>query len=127
MANNIYLPGVPLIPGALLISAIANTFPMVVTIVNSIYNTYIVDQLVTFIIPPQYGMTQLNSLTGQIVAIVGLTFSVNIDARQFDIFVIPNPSSLPTPSQPATLAPGGSRNLYNIATEAFQSLNNIGN
>jgi|GEM_PF-1272821 len=127
MANNIYLPPTPVIPGMLLITAITNAYPMVVTFTNSIYNTYVLGQLVTLTVPPPYRMIQANELTGKIIAINGSTFSLDIDSRNFDTFVIPNPASIPTPSQPASLAPGGSRNNYNVTLEPFQSLNNQGN
>lgn len=128
MANNIYLPPSPVIPGFLLISAISQTFPMVITIINSIYNTYVAGQLITLTVPTSYGMFQANEKTAQILGINGLNFSVNIDARGFDAFVPPNPLNLPPPSRPASLSPGGSQNFYNVAAEAFQSLNgNTGN
>ena len=92
MANNIYLPPSPVVPGNLLITAITNTNPMVVTITNSIYNTYVVGMLVTLTVPQSYGMQQANDLTGQIINILGNNFTLNIDASNFDLFVIP-PSS----------------------------------
>jgi len=121
MANNIYLPPSPVVPGNLLITAITNTNPMVVTITNSIYNTYVVGMLVTLTVPQSYGMQQANDLTGQIINILGNNFTLNIDASNFDLFVIP-PSS-PTPTIPASLSPGGSRNLYNITADPFRALN----
>lgn len=128
MANNIYLPPSPVVPGFLLISAITQTFPMVITVINSIYNTYIVGQLVTLTIPSSYGMIQANEKTGKIVGINSTDFSVDIDARSFDDFVLPNPLSLPPPSRPASLSPGGARNIYNSTVVPFHSLNgNTGN
>lgn len=126
MANNIFLPPTPVVPGSLLISAITQSNPMVVTIVDSIYNTYIVGMLATLTVPSSYGMFQANELTGQITAISGTNFSLNIDSSQFDAFVAPIPS-LPPPSKPASLAPGGSRNLYDVNVEPFHSLTNQGN
>lgn len=99
---------------------------MVVTITNSIYNTYIVGQLVCLTVPSSYGMYQANELTGQITAINSTNFSLDIDARGFDAFVAPSPS-LPPPSKPATLAPAGCRNLYDTLVEPFHSLTNQGN
>lgn len=122
------ISGVITIPIALLIEAITQSYPMVVTIGAS--NTYVVNQCVRFNIPPVYGMQQANGLTGAILSISGLNFSIDIDSTLFDIFAIPNPSTFPVPTEPATLAPAGSRNLeFNNFTgfEPFQSLNNIGN
>lgn len=126
MANNIYLPPTPVVPGMLLISAITNTNPMVVTIIDSIYNTYIVGQLVCLTVPPKYGMFQANELTGEIIGISGTNFTLNINASGFDVFSIPSPS-LPPASTPASLAPAGARNIYNVSVEPFHSLTNRGN
>lgn len=123
MSANQYLAPSPVVPGFLLITAITQTYPMVVTITNSIYNTYTVGQLVKLNIPPQYGMQQANQKVGQITDITGTNFSLNINALGFDAFAAPNPSSLPTPTQPATLAPAGIGNgYYNTQTEPFHSL-----
>lgn len=100
---------------------------MVVTIVDSIYNTYVLGQLVFLTVPDDYGMFEANQLTGEILEISGTNFTVNIDAAGFDAFVLPNPSDYPVPSQPASLAPAGSKNIYNTDEEPFRSLNNIGN
>lgn len=128
MANNIYLPPSPVVPGFLLISAITQAYPMVVTIVNSIYNTYVIGQLVTLTVPNSYGMFQANEKTGKILNIIGNDFYLDIDSRSFDAFVAPNPADLPPPSRPASLSPGGSRNIYNSTVEPFHSLNgNTGN
>jgi hypothetical protein len=129
---NIYLPPVVVIPSALEISAISNSNPMVVTADPNAdqANTYIVGMVVRFNVPVSYGMYQVNGLTAMIVGINGDQFSINIDSSMFDPFVIPNPNLLPTPIQPATFSPSGSRNLqYNNSTNnvPFQSLSNVGN
>lgn len=126
---NQYLPGVIAIPSSLVITAITQSYPMLVTIVvNSVTeaNTYIAGQLVRLFIPYTYGMFQANGLTGQILAVVGSTFTIDIDSSLFDPFVIPATNA----AQPASLAPAGSRNLAfsNLTDQVgFQSLNNIGN
>lgn len=125
MANNIFLPPSPVIPGMLLISAITRAYPMVVTIINSIYNTYVVGQLVCLTIPPAYRMFQANELTAEIIAISGTNFSLNVNSSGFDTFVVPSGVKI---SQPASLAPAGSKNIYNTTVEPFQALNgNQGN
>ena len=127
MANNIYLPPAPVVPGMLLISAISNSNPMVVTIVDSIYNTYAAGQVVCLTVPSSYGMIQANELTAKILAVDGDDFTLNVNSTKFDAFTIPSPT-LPPPSKPASLAPAGSRNSYNISTEPFRALNgNTGN
>lgn len=127
MANNIFLPPSPVVPGMLLISAITNSNPMVVTIINSIYNTYVVGQKVCLTVPPAYGMFQANELTATIIAISGNNFSLDVNSSSFDLFSIPAPS-FPPVSRPASLSPAGSKNIYETALEPFHSLNgNQGN
>jgi hypothetical protein len=131
--SNTYLPATPTIPLALLITAITNSFPMQITAVipNLVIlpptpNTYVIGQLIRLNIPEPYGMQQANGLTGKIVQIIGLVFFVDIDSRQFDIFITPSAFE----EQPATFAPAGSNNLQftNTSTfEPFQSGTNTGN
>ena len=127
--SNVYLPGTIQIPSSLNITSITNSYPMVVTaIINPVTeaNTYIVGQVVRLTVPPTYGMFQANGLQGQILAISGLQFSLDIDSSQFDVFSMPSGNA----EQPASLAPSGSRNLeFNNSTAQvpFQSLNNINN
>lgn len=95
---------------------------MIVTIVTP--NAYVSGQKAYFSVPFDYGMYQLDQLTGQILAVdsSNLIFSVAIDSTKFDPFIIPS-SGL----KPATVSPAGSRNLYNIEQVPFKSLANIGN
>jgi len=126
MSANIFLPPTPVTPGFLLITNITTTYPMVVSITDSDENTYIVGQAVYLSVPSSYGMFQANTLTGEIVAINGTDFSLNINATQFDTFVTPSVGQ----PQPATLSPAGSRNLqFDNTTHfvPFQSLDNQGN
>lgn len=124
---NTFLPPTPVVPGNLIITNISRSYPMVVTIVDSDENTYIVGQAVYLTVTPPYKMIQANTLIGEIVSITGDDFSLNIDSRGFDTFVTA-PSGT---SQPASLSPAGSRNLQFNNTTAdvvpFQSLNNQGN
>lgn len=125
---NEYLPGTPTIPGMLLITNITRARQMVVTITDSIYNTYIAKQCVRLDVPESYGMTQANGLTGQIISISGVNFTLDINSTNFDDFVIP-PSGNRI-ERPASLSPAGSRNLqYNNLTKdvPFQSPYNTGN
>lgn len=99
---------------------------MVVTAAPNItYTTpiYVVGQLVRFFIPSSYKMIQANGLTGQILAINGNEYTIDIDSTLFDAFVVP-PDYTP---QPASLAPAGSRNIYNNLTVPFHSEGNTGN
>lgn len=127
---NTYLPGTIAIPSSMVISAITNETQMVVTaVLNPVTeaNTYITGMLVKLFVPYAYGMYQANGLTGQILQISGLNFTLNIDSSQFDPFVAPASAYQ---IQPASLSPAGSRNLaFSNATQLlpFQSLNDEGN
>jgi hypothetical protein len=126
--GNYYLPPTIFIPSALLITAItqANNMVVTVSVPPDAANTYIIGQLVRLNVPWSYGMFQANGLTGQIIAINDLNFTLNIDSSQFDPFVIPTGNV----TEPASLAPSGSRNLeFNNFTGQipFQPLNDIGN
>ncbi len=129
MSANPYLAPSPVVPGFLLITAITQAFPMVVSITDSDYNTYTVGQLVRLNIPASYGMQQANGQVGRITLVSGTNFSLNLNSSGYDVFTVPNPLSIPTPSQPATLSPAGIGNgYYNTQVEPFHSLNgNIGN
>lgn len=125
---NTYLPGTQVIPGFLLITAITQAYPMVVSITNSPGNTYIPGQVVRLNIPPAYGMQQANGLQASIMSINGTDFSLNINSSLFDTFAVPAPSIYTI--EPATLSPAGSSNLQysNSSSQvAFQNLNNQGN
>jgi hypothetical protein len=130
MANQ-YLPSVIQIPSSLTITAITQSTPMIITIAigtpTTEANTYIVGMAVRLFVPNTYGMFQANNLIGTITSISGSNFTLNLDSSQFDPFVVPSGNV----TQPATIAPAGSRNYQytngsNLAVP-FQSLNNIGN
>ncbi len=123
---NTFLPPTPVIPGTLLVTNITNAYQAVVTIVDSIENTYIPGQLLYFVVPNTYGMTQINGQYGKIISISGLNFTTDVNSTMYDTFTIP---SGPV-EKPASVTPAGSRNLqYNNFTNKvpFQSLNNQGN
>lgn len=129
MSANTYLPGTIVTPSSLLITAITQAYPMAITAsVNSVTasNSYFPGQLIRLIIPPAYGMQQADGLTGKILAINGLVFSVDIDSTLFDAFSVPSGNV----TKPASFSPAGSRNLeFNNSTNnvPFKSLNNVGN
>jgi len=122
MANNTYLPPSPVVPGFLLITNITRAYPAVITIINSIYNSYAPNQKIKLTIPKPYGMTQANNQTVEILSIAGTAFIVDMDSRDFDTFVTPG-GGPPYPLEPASLSPSGSENSYNILTAPFRSQN----
>lgn len=126
MSANTYLPPTLTIPGSLLITNMTNAVQMVITVQDSPVNTYIPLQKIYLSVPATYGMYQANGLTGQILAINGLNFTMNIDSTSFDAFTMPSTYQ----EKPASLSPSGSTNLqFNNTTRQvpFQSLNNEGN
>lgn len=130
MNSNQYLPPVITIPSSLIITAITQSSPMVITVEigNETFNanTYIVGMAVRLFVPVTYKMFQANNLVGTIIAINGSDFTLNLDSSSFDAFVVPSITQI----TPASIACVGSRNLqYNNTTSEvpFQSLNNIGN
>lgn len=127
---NTYLPGTITTPSSLLILAITQSYPMVITAnVNSVTasNTYLTNQLIKLFIPPTYGMQQANGLVGQILSVNGLVFTVDLNSTYFDAFSVP----VGNVEKPASFSPAGSRNLQydnsNSNFTPFKSLNNRGN
>lgn len=126
--SNQYLPGVIAIPSSLLITAMTQSSPLVITftVPSTGSNTYILGQLVRLTVPRTWGMYQANGLTGKIIQLGMSTMSLNIDSTNFDPFIYATGSN----ETPASLAPAGSQNLpfgNNTNQIGFQSLNNIGN
>lgn len=123
MANNPYLAPSPMVPAFLVISGITNAIKPQVTVTTA--NTYVIGQVVRFSVPFDYGMFQINGLSGAILSVnnTNLIFTVDVNTSNFDIFTAP--SGL---AQPATLSPSGVRNIYNFVQSPFHSLNgNVGN
>ena len=124
MSVNIFLAPSPVAPHFLLITDITNAVNAQVTV--STTNLYVVGQLVHFFVPFDYGMEQIDSLTGKILTVdsTNLIFTVNINTTQFDVWVTPA-SGEPAP---ASISPAGSRNIYNTTTVPFRSLDgSVGN
>lgn len=124
---NYLLPPVIQIPSCLEITAISQSFPMIITTTTNTdqVNTYIAGQNIKLLIPATWGMQQANQKMAQIVSVNSNQLSVNIDSTLFDAFSNPNDGT-----GPASLAPSGSKNLqYNNLTAQvpFQSFNNRGN
>lgn len=125
---NVYLPPVAVIPGNLLITNITNSYPMIVTIVDSDVNSYIPGQSVILTVPSTYGMNQANGKAAKILSIDDLDFYLDIDSRAFDVFVTPGAGN--TIARPASLSCYGSTNLQFDNTTSkvgYQNLGNFGN
>ncbi len=86
---------------------------------------YVVGNKIHFSVPPSFGMTQINQLTGTIVAVnaVGASSSigaynltVDIDSSAFTTFAFPATTLSPTTQLFATLSPAGSATTFNPNT-----------
>ena|SRR5271157_2638923 len=70
------------------ITAVTQAQQAVVT--TAVNHSFLVGNEVTFQIPKQYGMRQLNGLNGSILSTTTNTITVNIDTTQFDAFSVPS-------------------------------------
>ena len=81
-------------------------------------NYYVVGNKIHFSVPASFGMTQINQLTGTVLAVssTNYTLTVDIDSTAFTTFAFPTSASSPTSALFATLAPAGSQTSYNPNT-----------
>ena len=117
---NVYLPPQIVLPKTQIITAITQTYPMIVSVQDA--GTYVIGQQIKLTIPNSYGMTQANQLNGTITAINGLNFTIDQDSRAFSAFSLPYPGA-----SNATLASAGSLNIYNTLDVPFHAQSNRGN
>lgn len=82
---------------------------------------YVVGNKIHFSVPPSFGMTEMNGLTGTITAVNAVAASgnigaynvtVNIDSSAFTTFAFPLTTLSPTAQLFATLAPAGSQTSF---------------
>lgn len=103
------------------ISAITQAASAVVTL--TVTHGYTAGQVVRFVVPSGYGMTQIDNLTGTITAIdtTNNTITVDIDSQAFTAFAFP--ANAAVPFSPAMVVPVGEAvnssylNLLDDATE----------
>ena len=86
------------------IASITQANPCVVTTVNS--NNYVAGMNVTFLIPPSFGMVQLNGLNVQVLVVTGNALTINLDSTGFTAFAYPSP--LPSAYTPPSVIPNSS-------------------
>jgi len=79
---------------------------------------YAVGMKIHFSIPASFGMTQLNQLTGKILAVssANYTMTVDIDTTAFTAFAFPASTSSPTATLFATASPAGASTQFNPLT-----------
>lgn len=71
------------------ILSITNSYPMIVT--TSSDHGYVSGMMVTFLIPAQFGMVELNKQTVQVTEIASDTLTINLDSTLFTPFAYPSP------------------------------------
>lgn len=65
-------------------------------VTTTVNQNYVVGQLVRFIIPPTFGIRQLNEMQGYVISIVSAdTVEVDIDSRFMDAFTSSSASTQP--------------------------------
>lgn len=75
-------------PSNQVIIDITNDFSALVTTFDD--HDYVIGNQIQFLIPPQWGMRQLNNLKGFVTSIpFPNQFQININTQSFDAFVIP--------------------------------------
>lgn len=86
------------------IASITNANPMVVTTSND--HGYVAGMDVTFLIPTQFGMQQLNGKIGQVLSLTADTLIIGVDSTNFTPFSYPSP--LPSAYTPPSVIPNNS-------------------
>lgn len=84
------------------IASITQAFPAVVT--TTFAHGYVDGIIMRLYIPTAYGMTQANFQSGVITVLSPTSYSIDLDTRGYDSFIVPapNPNYL---SSPATCVP----------------------
>ncbi len=94
---------------------------------------YVVGMKIYFSVPASFGMTQINGLTGKIVAVsaANYTVTVDIDTSAFTAFAFPLTTASPTAALFATYSPAGASTQrdpitgvqtgYDFSTQAFRT------
>lgn len=79
---------------------------------------YVVGMKIHFSVPASFGMTQINQMTGKIVAVsaANYTVTVDIDTTAFTAFAFPASTSSPTAQLFATYAPAGASTQFDPVT-----------
>lgn len=92
-------------PSNQVIFDVTNNFPALVTTIED--HDYVIGNQISFLIPPQWGIRQLNGLKGYVVSIPELNqFEINIDTRLFDSFFTPIVPEFVVIDQPQALGIG---------------------
>lgn len=86
------------------IDSITQAFPAVLTTIND--HGYVAGMMVTFLIPTQFGMIELNNQNIQVLELTNNTLTLNVDTRNYTAFAYPSP--LPNAYTPPSVIPNSS-------------------
>lgn len=86
------------------ILSVTNANPAVLT--TAADHDYIPGMIVTFLVPSQFGMVQLNGLNVQVLSVMEDTLTLNLDSTNFSVFSYPSP--LPSAYTPPSVIPSAS-------------------
>lgn len=89
------------------ISAISKGITTVIT--TTLDHSFVIGNEVSFQIPKEYGMRQLNTQSGYVLSITDTTVEVNIDSLGYDAFIVPSVNPLIV-LDPAQIIPRGDAN-----------------
>lgn len=87
--------------------------------------TYVIGMKIYFSVPASFGMTQINGMTGTIIAVNAVTatgnigaynVTVDIDSSAFTAFAFPSSASSPTSQLFATFSPSGAKTSFSPLT-----------
>lgn len=71
------------------IASVTQSNPMILTTTKD--HGYVAGMMVTFFIPNQFGMVELNSKNVQVIEITNDTLTINLDSTNFSVFSYPSP------------------------------------
>lgn len=86
------------------IESITQSYPMVVTTINN--HGYVAGMMLRFLIPPSFGMVELNAINAQVLSVTSDTLNIDIDSTNFSSFSYPSP--LPSAYTPPSVIPNSS-------------------
>ena len=93
-------------PAIRIVTDITNDFPASVT--TSFDHGYIDGVIIRLVVPKGYGIIEADGLFGDITVTGDTTFTINIDTRQFNVFV--TPGAYPDSYQSCQCVPFGELN-----------------
>jgi hypothetical protein len=104
-------------PESLYVTEISNAASAVVTF--AVAHNFVVDQLLYFSVPAEFGMVEISGQVGKITAVGTYTVTVDINSAGYSAFAFPASGDVPIAF--AMAGPAGQRNAYNVSSVPFHS------